>query len=312
MRDKKKTLIGILSILLCIMAVGYALLAQELTITGTSSIDSTWNVEITNITRKEINGGVTENSKSYTASTANFDIGFTQPGDYVIYEIEVTNNGTLDGVVSNINIETDNNPAIIYTTSGLKTGDILAKNGSKNYLTVKIEYDSNVISQPAVNDNDFTVQMNFQQNLGQISTEHDVYAYHTGILSTTASYTDLQTMMANENRELYQDNTELIKVHPFYLKYTVDGDTITKRYACFVKDGTEYCLLSNKYGGIYSNTQNTLLEVFGETNCPTHTSYILYCDDDVIYTSAESSGHVGASDGTNTCDILSSGASMCG
>ena len=61
MQDKKKTLIGILSSLVCVMAVGYALLAQELTINGRASIDSTWKVEITNITQKEINGGVTEN-----------------------------------------------------------------------------------------------------------------------------------------------------------------------------------------------------------------------------------------------------------
>ena len=120
MKDKKKVLIGILSVLVCIMAVGYALLAQELTINGSASIDSTWKVEITNIIQKEINGGVTEKNKSYTSTTANFDIGFTQPGDYVVYDIEVTNSGTLVAVISNINVVTDNNPAIIYTTSGLK------------------------------------------------------------------------------------------------------------------------------------------------------------------------------------------------
>ena len=38
------------------MAIGYVLLAQELTINGNASIDSTWKVEITNITQKEING----------------------------------------------------------------------------------------------------------------------------------------------------------------------------------------------------------------------------------------------------------------
>ena len=50
MKDKKKLLIGILSALVCVMAVGYALLAQELTINGSASIDSLWKVEITNIT----------------------------------------------------------------------------------------------------------------------------------------------------------------------------------------------------------------------------------------------------------------------
>ena len=168
MKDKKKLLIGILSALVCVMVVGYALLAQELTINGRASIDSTWKVEITNITQKEINGGVIEKSKSYTATTANFDIGFTQPGDYVIYDIEVTNSGTLDAVISNINVVTDNNPAIIYTTSGLKRGDTISKNGNKKYLTVKIEYDSNVTSQPQNNDNDITIEMDYQQDLGQV------------------------------------------------------------------------------------------------------------------------------------------------
>ena len=54
MKDKKKVLIGILSVLVCVMAVGYALLAQELTINGRASIDSTWKVEITNILRKNL------------------------------------------------------------------------------------------------------------------------------------------------------------------------------------------------------------------------------------------------------------------
>ena len=34
MKDKKKVIIGILSVLIVVMAVGYALLAQELTING--------------------------------------------------------------------------------------------------------------------------------------------------------------------------------------------------------------------------------------------------------------------------------------
>ena len=54
MKEKKKVLIGISSVLIVVMAVGYALLAQELTINGNASIDSTWKVEITNITQKEI------------------------------------------------------------------------------------------------------------------------------------------------------------------------------------------------------------------------------------------------------------------
>ena len=170
MKDKKKLLIGILSVLVCIMAVGYALLAQELTINGRASIDSTWRVEITNIASKDIVGdAVNRTAPTYTATTANFSVGFTQPGDSITYDITVTNKGTLDAVVSGINVVTNDNSAIVYTTSGLHQGDKISKNNGTNILTVKVDYDSNVTSQPASTTSDITVTINYQQDLGQIS-----------------------------------------------------------------------------------------------------------------------------------------------
>ena len=175
MKDKKKIVIGTLCALIMIMAVGYALLSQQLSINGTANITSNWQVEITNITEKERHGGVTEKSKSYDAMTANFDVGFTSPGDYIIYDVEVTNSGTLDAVIERINVVTNNNPAIIYTTSGIKRGDVIEHN-SKKYLTVKIEYDSSVISQPQTNNNALTVQLFTAQNLGQVQPEYQTYS----------------------------------------------------------------------------------------------------------------------------------------
>ena len=169
MKEKKKLIIGILSVLIVVMAVGYALLAQELTINGRASIDSTWKVEITNITQKELVGGTVEKNKSYNATTANFDVEFSQPGDSITYDIEVTNKGTLDAVITNINVITTNDQEIKYVTSGLKKGDKLLKNGGKNYLTIKIEYDSSITSQPLNDNNDITIELDYQQNLGQIS-----------------------------------------------------------------------------------------------------------------------------------------------
>ena len=174
MNDKKKIIIGTLCALIMIMAVGYALLSQQLSITGSASITSSWQVEITNITEKERHGGVTEKSKSYDAMTANFNVGFTSPGDYITYEVEVSNLGTLDAVIERVNVVTDDNPAIIYTTSGIKRGDVIEHN-SKKYLTVRIEYDSSVTSQPQTNNNALTIQLFTEQNLGQVPS-YDTYS----------------------------------------------------------------------------------------------------------------------------------------
>ena len=175
MKDKKKIVIGTLCALIMIMAVGYALLSQQLSINGTANITSTWKIEITNITEKERHGGVTEKSKSYDSLTANFNVGFTSPGDYIIYEVEVTNSGTLDAVIERVNVVTNDNPAIIYTTSGIKRGTTIESN-TKKYLTVKIEYDSSVTSQPQTNNNALTVQLFTEQNLGQVQPEYDTYS----------------------------------------------------------------------------------------------------------------------------------------
>ena len=177
MEDKKKVLIGILSVLVCIMAVGYALLAQELTINGSASIDSTWRVEITNIASKDVVGdAVNKTDPSYTATTANFSVGFTQPGDSITYDITVTNKGTLDAVVESITVNKGNNPAITYTTSSLKRGDKIAKNNGTNTLTVKVDYDSSVTSQPASTTNNITVTINYQQDLGQVPITYEAYS----------------------------------------------------------------------------------------------------------------------------------------
>ena len=150
MENNKKIMITVLSVLVVAMAVGYALLAQELTINGTASIDSTWRVEITDISSKEVVGdAVNKTNPTYTATTTNFSVGLTQPGDSITYDITVTNKGTLDAVVESINVDIVSNPAIIYTTSGLSRGDKISKNNGTNTLTIKVDYDSNVTSQPA-------------------------------------------------------------------------------------------------------------------------------------------------------------------
>ena len=177
MENNKKIIITVLSVLVVAMAVGYALFAQELTINGSASIDSTWKVEITNITSKDVVGGaVNKTDPTYTATTANFSVGFTQPGDSITYDITVTNKGTLDAVVESINVVKGDNQAITYTTSGLKRGDKIAKNNGTNTLIVKVDYDSNVTSQPASTTNDITVTINYQQDLGQVV----VYDYVIG------------------------------------------------------------------------------------------------------------------------------------
>ena len=319
MRDKKKVMIGVLSVLVCIMAVGYALLAQELTINGTASIDSTWKVEITNITSKDVVGdAVNKTDPSYTATTANFSVGLTQPGDSITYDITVTNKGTLDAVVESINVDKGNNPAITYTTSGLKRGDKIAKNNGTNTLTIKVDYDSSITSQPASTTNDITVTINYQQDLGQIDVTHDfngtgtIYRYYTG---ETSGQT--QTLTLNQNIEDYLSNDQYklewsIDPSTFnsinYLKHEVSNNVITASYMCFIADNTEHCMQGGKDSNNQSYYGANVLVLQGVQNWFTSNSGSCSIDASGLHSYCYGAGFVGVNaDSYGTVDSIAAG-----
>ena len=176
MKDKKKIIIGTLCALIMIMAVGYALLGQSLSISGTSSITSNWQVEITKIEEKEKSTGTTTNSTNYTATTASFNTSLTSPGDYAIYEVTVTNKGTLDAVLSaEPTVTTGNNTAITYEIEGIKKGDKILKNNQTDTFTIKVQYNPSTTTQPNNLTSNIEVTLNYEQDLGQVGT-YDEYS----------------------------------------------------------------------------------------------------------------------------------------
>ena len=265
MKNKKTLMIGILCALVCVMAVGYALLAQELNITGTSSIDSTWKVEITNIIEKDIIGDATsKETPSYTSTTANFSVGLIQPGDSITYDIEVTNSGTLDAVLESINVSMGENDAITYTTSGLKKGAKLTKNGGKNTLTVKVEYNPEVTSQPTNTGKELTVTLNYEQDLGQVVA----YDYVIGdqinfagsnwyVIKNSSSEEDYVTLLKEKvltNAELgeyaysYTDTCTANNVTNGEYGCTTEGATVTVAKAAMSYYWSDTCHYSGHYG----------------------------------------------------------------
>ena len=176
MKDKKKIVIGALCALIMIMAVGYALLSQQLSINGSAAITSNWQVEITNITEKEKSTGATTNSTNYTATTASFNTSLTSPGDYVLYEVTVTNKGTLDAVLATKPIvTTGNNEAIQYQLKGIKKGNKILKNNQTDTFTIKVQYNPSVTTQPSNLTSNIEVTLNYEQDLGQVSP-YDAYS----------------------------------------------------------------------------------------------------------------------------------------
>ena len=171
---QKRRIIIVLSIIVIFMAIGFAAFATNLNINGIASISSSWNVQITNI--RGVNDKNVTNNQAYEVEntsitnnnlTANFHTGLKNPGDKRIYEIEVTNFGSIDAWVTTSFIN-NSSSAIIFTYDGISDTSVLANDGTynnanlskrepfdllhgtnnKKYLYITVEYDPNIENQP--------------------------------------------------------------------------------------------------------------------------------------------------------------------
>ncbi|HIT12408.1 MAG TPA: hypothetical protein IAB58_06425, partial [Candidatus Pelethosoma merdigallinarum] len=123
-RQKQRIIIGTLCAVIIGLAVGYAVLSQQLNIQGTSGITSDFNIVFTNI--EEINqvpesgdindfdngilgqlGTITHDITTLKAQVVNehqidLSVDMKKPGAMGVYEISVENTGKLDGYITDI------------------------------------------------------------------------------------------------------------------------------------------------------------------------------------------------------------------
>lgn len=168
-RENKNILIGVLLAAVVLMSVGYAALASQLDINGTSSISSKWEVKFTSMSNGTAVGTATNKTpSSFTNTTATFDVELVSPGDSMTYEIVVSNTGTLDAKLDSIvGLPTANvGDAIKYTVSGVSEGDVLTA-GSTATITIKVEYDSSIETQPTAEQlsKSLSVTLNYVQSV---------------------------------------------------------------------------------------------------------------------------------------------------
>ena len=165
-RTQRNYIIIGLCMILVIMGVGYAAFQSQLKITGTSNITSNWSVKIIDIQSSVLSGQASDASTpTHTDLTATFQTKLVSPGDAMKYDITVENQGNIDAYLNNIQINTSDNEAIIFETSGIKEGDALLK-GSTDVLTVIVRYNSNITSQPGNLNSSITVTLDYAQNDG--------------------------------------------------------------------------------------------------------------------------------------------------
>ena len=171
-RQKQRIIIGTLCAVIIGLAVGYAVLSQTLTINGTGSIASDFNILFTDIQEGTMNGATTVNKQITNSTTATFTIDLKSPGSNGEYLITVENRGTLDAYVESINgIDEANSTEptdITFSISDIAVNDKLPASESKVFK-VKVDWSSTSTSIPSTN-KDLTLSINFAQDTGNVPT----------------------------------------------------------------------------------------------------------------------------------------------
>lgn len=174
MKNKNSLIIALLAVVL-VMAVGYAAFSTSLTINGTATTSSTWNVHldhttsgyntaysITPATGYTLTASEASPTMTVTDSTATLTTNLKQPGDSVTFTLTVKNEGSLPAKLSSYTLKVkltgtgstessyrdeNSTDAIIYSVSGLTVNSTIAA-GSSTTFTVTATYRAGVASQP--------------------------------------------------------------------------------------------------------------------------------------------------------------------
>ncbi len=165
MSEKRKRNIIIYSLcgVLLLMTIGYAAFNTLLTINGTTSISSNWDIKITGITSKDIVGKASdEESQVVDDLSATFKANLVSPGDSITYDITVENKGNINAELDSIDVSENTNENIKIATSGIAEGDKLNPSSTAT-LSVKVTYSDEVTTQPDNLKAEVTITLNYIQ-----------------------------------------------------------------------------------------------------------------------------------------------------
>jgi len=117
---KNTTIILILCFCVIGMTIGYSAFSKQLNVTTNSTVDSTWDVKFSGITKAYATGSAYEvESPSYSNNIARFNVGFLYKDDSITYNVSVKNNGTLVAKIDALTPTIAGSTAVLFTNTAV-------------------------------------------------------------------------------------------------------------------------------------------------------------------------------------------------
>ena len=164
-RTQKGWMIIGLCLIVLFMVVGYSAFSTNLTITGSSTITSTWDVRITDIQVTDVSGSATKAEEPAVTSntTATFKTNLVSPADSMTYEVTVANEGDISARLDKITVTDAQNPAIIFNITGISEDDVLGEHSTAKF-NVTVTYNPEIETQPTNLESSLKVALDYVQN----------------------------------------------------------------------------------------------------------------------------------------------------
>ena len=179
---KSRLRLALLSLLL-FLGIGYAIFRTALEIDGTVNIARTsWDVHFENlsVTTGSVTASPAPVTDNATTTEMTYTIGFTKPGDFYEFTVDIVNDGTMDAmvdVVSNTSYASNGTTVIslpTYLTStvtyndgvAIKQNQLLAHNTSEK-IKVRVEFKKDITTSDLPSSGDTTIVFKFVANYKQ-------------------------------------------------------------------------------------------------------------------------------------------------
>ncbi len=175
-KSKKSHAIIVLIVLLLALAIGYAAFSSTLTINGTATGTSDWEVVFESATLKNAEGGtdadhgtasVTTTTNTNDTITASIELAY--PGDGVILEAVVKNNGSVPAELTNFDITGDTSDADFeIVQSSIAEGETIDAGGTCTaQFAIKWKADSTATD---LETKTFTITYEYTQDTTEFNT----------------------------------------------------------------------------------------------------------------------------------------------
>ena len=161
-RKKGNKKLVLLMVLVLLVGIGFAALQSNLRINGNATIESYFSVGIIKIEKAESTGLAFEKkAPAFTPTTASFDVGLKLPGDTVVYNVTVQNDGEFNAKLESLMLDQNGNSNIKYEILGIEEGYLLTAFSSHTFQ-VKVSYvESDAVNEAAYKE--ATITMLFVQ-----------------------------------------------------------------------------------------------------------------------------------------------------